>query len=223
MTLTSPDKIVYSKGKITKQDVANYYRHIAPKILPHLKGRTLSLVRCPNGVGECHYFRQNPTVSSVKELLSHVQMNTIEFHINTPDIMVFDLDPGENVSLQRLRRGARDLKSILDELGLQSTLKTTGGKGYHVMVPYPENISGQIAQLLEAKWPAKYTTNIRKDAREGKIFIDYLRNGPSSTHIAPYSLRARPTPTIALPISWEELETTMPNHARLCSGWKCRH
>ena len=212
MTLTSPERVVFPKGKITKQEVADYYLSVAPKILPHLKGRVLSLVRCPGGVGDCHYFRQDPRVSNAKELMEHVQQNTIEFHINTPDIMVFDLDPGEGLGLGKVRQGARDLKSILDELGLKSTIKTSGGKGYHIMVAGGDyEFSQKVAQLMEAKWPNRYTINIRKDARGGKIFVDYLRNSPNSTSVAPYSLRAKDKATVSMPISWEQLGAVKPD------------
>ena len=143
-------------------------------------------------------------ITNKKGLLSEVQMNSIEFHIwgsrikslEYPDIMVFDLDPDELLSLKKLRCGVKDLKKILDDLKLKSFLKTSGGKGYHVVVPIKNKnwnevreISKNIAILMETKYPDKYTSNIRKGKRVGKIFIDWVRNTKGSTTVAPYSLR----------------------------------
>ena len=125
-------------------------------------------------------------INSIEGLISEARMNTIEFHIwgsrvnsiNSPNIMVFDLDPDENLSIKKLRDGVRDLKSILDDLKLKSYLKTSGGKGYHVVVPIKDvnwkefrGIAKNIAELMETKWPEKYTSNIRLAKRKNKIFI----------------------------------------------------
>jgi len=240
MKLSNPAKIVFTNPKTTKQDIANYYQLVADKILPYIKNRQLSLVRCPNGInGNCHY-RKNPdsdtatekiTVSNTTELIHQVQMNTIEFHIygallpspDKPDIMVFDLDPATGLTLSKIRQGVKDLKSILSDLGLISFLKTSGGKGYHIVVPFAKscnwdsfsNFANQVAQLMEAKWPNRYTTNIRKDARAGKIFIDWLRNTSGATFVAPYSLRARPGATVSMPIAWDDLDRIKPDGINL--------
>lgn len=169
-------------------------------------------------------------ITNVEGLISEVQMNSIEFHIwgskvtdiNHPDIMVFDLDPDENLSLKKLRDGVRDLKSVLDELKLKSYLKTSGGKGYHIVVPINNvtwkefrDIAKNIAKLMETKWPDKYTSNIRLKSRENKIFIDWVRNTKGATSIAPYSLRARKNRTVSMPISWDELDTIKPDSITL--------
>ena len=157
-------------------------------------------------------------------------MNSIEFHtwgskidnINHPDIMVFDLDPDETLSLKKIREGVKDLKSILDELKLKSFLKTSGGKGYHILVPINNvtwknfrNIAKNIADLMEMKWPEKYTSNIRLKSRKNKIFIDWVRNTKGATSIAPYSLRIRPNAPVSMPISWNELDKIKPNEITL--------
>ena len=162
-------------------------------------------------------------------------MNSIEFHtwgsnvirIENPDIMVFDLDPDEKLSLKKLREGVKDLKSILDELKLKSYLKTSGGKGYHVLVPIKDvnweefrEIAKNIATLMETKWPEKYTSNIRKENRKNKIFIDWVRNIKGATSIAPYSLRARPNAPVSFPISWKELDMVKPNEITLQEALK---
>jgi bifunctional non-homologous end joining protein LigD len=163
---------------------------------------------------------------NINGLLSEVQMNSYEFHIwgclqnaiNKPDLLVFDLDPDENLSLKKVRDGVRDLKQILDSLNLKSYLKTSGGKGYHIYVPIPltswqkgEKISSDIANLMVVNHPDKYTTNMRKEKRKNKIFIDYFRNKQGSTSVCPYSLRLKKKATISCPIFWSELDKIKPD------------
>jgi bifunctional non-homologous end joining protein LigD len=166
-------------------------------------------------------------IENVYGLISEAQMGTLEFHtwgsraddIERPDVMVFDLDPDVGMDPGRVRDGVRDLKSILDQLGLVSYLKTSGGKGYHVVVPFApsadwDRFSGfarQIAEVMEQKWPDRYTSNIRKDKRRDRIFIDWIRNGRGATSIAPYSLRARKGAPVSMPISWDELDSVAPD------------
>ena len=127
-------------------------------------------------------------------------MGTLEFHIwgssvsriEYPDMMVFDLDPDEGMDISGVRQGVRDLKSILDELSLISYLKTSGGKGYHIVVPFEPEVSWdafnafakRVAEVTEQKWPDRYTSNVRKAKRANKIFIDWIRNGRGATSIA---------------------------------------
>ena len=160
-------------------------------------------------------------------LLSEVQMNSYEFHIwgsrvddvNHADMLVFDLDPDEGLSLEKLRRGVKDLKKILDEYKLESFLKTSGGKGYHVVVPLrskvtwknARKIARDIAKLMELTWPDKYTSNMKKSKRKGKIFIDWVRNIKGSTSVAPYSIRLRRKATVSMPIKWSELDKVRPD------------
>jgi len=174
-------------------------------------------------------------ITNERGLISEAQMNSIEFHtwgsvitdINNPDIMVFDLDPDEKLNIKKLRNGVKDLKSILDEFKLKSYLKTSGGKGYHVVVPIKDvgwvefrKIAKNIAELMEAKWPDKYTSNIRKANRKGKIFIDWVRNTKGATSIAPYSLRARVNAPVSFPISWSELDKIKPNEITIKEALK---
>jgi bifunctional non-homologous end joining protein LigD len=115
------------------------------------------------------------------------------------------------------------MKKILDELSLTSFLKTSGGKGYHVVVPVNRSADWDrvrdfaklCAQAMEEHWPEKYTSNMRKEKRKGKIFIDWVRNGRSATSVAPYSLRARKGAPVSMPISWEELDEIAPNQITL--------
>lgn len=166
-------------------------------------------------------------IKDISGLVSEVQMNAIEFHIwgsstktlNKPDMMVFDLDPDEGMGLKQIRDGVKDLKSILDELSLTSFLKTSGGKGYHVVVPMKpltswtkfREFAKNIAKLMEAKWPDKYVSNVRKINRKNKIFVDWIRNNKSATSVAPYSVRIREGAPVSMPISWNELDKIKPN------------
>ena len=159
------------------------------------------------------------------------QMGTVEFHIwgsklpniDTPNLMVFDLDPAPDVSVDKLRNACLLVKEILDELNLKSFLKTSGGKGYHICVPFKKKMSWEqfaefshnIALLLEQKHPNLFTTTIKKAERKGKIFIDYLRNKKGATCVAPYSLRARPHAPISFPISWADLKKIAPNEINI--------
>ncbi len=166
-------------------------------------------------------------IENAPGLISEAQMGTLEFHtwgsrverLEEPDMMVFDLDPDEGMDLSRVRQGVKDIKSILTELSLNSYLKTSGGKGYHVVVPLKptatwnsfHDFARQVAEVMEQKWPDRYTSNVRKVNRAGKIFIDWIRNGRGATSIAPYSLRARKGAKVSMPISWDELDTVAPD------------
>lgn len=166
-------------------------------------------------------------IKDINGLISEVQMNSYEFHVwgclasdlSHADMLVFDLDPDELLSLKRLREGVKDLKSILDEYELSSFLKTSGGKGYHVVVPLNAKVTWKnarliaknIAELMEARWPNKYTSNMKKSKRKGKIFIDWVRNTKGATSVAPYSLRIRKKLTVSMPISWNELNKIKPD------------
>ena len=166
-------------------------------------------------------------IKDINGLISEVQMNSYEFHVwgclasdlSHADMLVFDLDPDELLSLNKLREGVKDLKSILDEYELTSFLKTSGGKGYHVVVPLNAKVTWKtarliaknIAELMEARWPNKYTSNMKKSKRKGKIFIDWVRNTKGATSVAPYSLRIRKKLTVSMPISWNELDKIKPD------------
>ena len=247
--VTNPNKIIYPKLKITKQKVVEYYNDVAPLMLEYIKDRPITVIRCHQGInGEC-FFKKHPTtdknyvheikvgketyfyISTIDELLYQAQMGTIEFHvwgckankIDKPDTMIFDLDPDEKMDIGKLREGTLYLKNILDELKLESYIKTSGGKGYHIVVPFRANknwekfneISNQIAKLAEGKYPKLFTTNMRKDKRMGKIFLDYLRNKKGATCVAPYSLRAREGATISIPIEWDDLYKVKPNEVNI--------
>ena len=251
--ITNPDKILYEQAQITKQDIVDYYEKISGRMLPYIENRILSVVRCPGGVDGSCFFKKHPSgekgvgIVDVKNsegdkeeyyyitdeygLLSEVQMNTLEFHTwassaqnpEKPDVMVFDLDPDEGMDLKDIRSGVKDLKGLLEDLGLITYLKTSGGKGYHIVVPFKPSASWDtfhdfaknIAKTMVAKWPKKYTDNVRKDSRKNRIFIDYIRNNKGATSIAPYSVRARQDAAVSMPIRWNELDKVAPNEIKM--------
>jgi len=196
--------------------VHDYYKAVAKRILPYLKGLPVALVKCPGGIESSCFYNKNQDgekifINSEEELLAHVQQNTIEFHIQYGT--VFDLDPDENLSHEVLVQACLDLKEILDELKLESTIKTSGNKGYHITIERDAEaeFARNVAELMAAKFPKLYTTNIRKDARKNRIFVDWLRNTKGATCVAPYSLRAKPDAGISMPIPWSKLKTTPPD------------
>lgn len=172
-------------------------------------------------------------IQDIQGLIGAVQMSTVEFHpwgsrieaLEKPDMLTFDLDPDQGLGLDQVRQGVRDLKSVLDSLNLKSLLKTSGGKGYHVVIPLKpnaqwekaRNFAENIAKLMEAKWPKSYTANMRKESRKGKIYIDWVRNTRGATSVAAYSLRARQGLPISWPIAWEDLDKFAPNRVNICN------
>ena len=240
---SNPDKVLYPEQGITKGELGLYYARVADWILPHLVDRPLTLVRCPEGRGgQCFYQKHvsehfppevyrvdvgepEPygAIDSLDGLLSLAQMGVLEIHIwgahrdriEQPDYVVFDFDPDEGLDWSRVVEGALAMRAFLGELGLQSFLKTTGGKGLHVVLPIARKegwdevkaFTKAIAETMAANEPAKYTSKLPKASRKGKIFIDYLRNGRGATSICAYSTRARANAPVSVPLFWEELET----------------
>ena len=200
---------------------------------PVAAGDGVAVIPIANAEGEqSKYFY----LENVKGLVTEAQLGTIEFHVwgsrvdnlERPDMMVFDLDPDEGMELGQIRQGVRDMKEVLDELSLVSFLKTSGGKGYHLVVPLKptagwdvfHDFARKMAELMESRWPDRYTSNIRKNRRQNKIFIDWVRNGRGATSVAPYSLRARPGACVSMPIAWKELDTVAPNGIDMAAALK---
>lgn len=149
-------------------------------------------------------------------------MGTLEVHIHgarndrldRPDRLVFDLDPDEGLAFEEVKRAAREMGDLMRRLGLSCAPMVTGGKGVHVVVPLRrvagwETLRGfaqAVAQGFERRAPDRYTATMSKARREGRVFIDWLRNDTAATAISPYSLRARPMAPVAVPVEWEELD-----------------
>jgi bifunctional non-homologous end joining protein LigD len=243
--LTSPDRVLFADTGLTKLELARFYMDIADWILPHLAGRPIALLRCPEGQGEPCFFQKHAAAGTpdalrridIEEkneteiyliaddlpgLLSLAQMSVLEIHpwgsrddrIEQPDRITFDLDPAEDVPWPRVVEAAKELRDMLAELGLTTFVKTTGGKGLHVVAPLAprrhewdavKSFTQAVAQHFADEHPDRYVANMSKAQRKGKIFIDYLRNGRGATAVSAYSTRAKPGAPVATPLAWDEL------------------
>jgi bifunctional non-homologous end joining protein LigD len=242
--ITHADRSVYPVPGVTKLQVAEYYERIAPRLLPYVADRPLSIVRCPEGTGSPCFFQKhlgqhaipgvevamiedsagrNPYIvaNTAKALVGLAQMHALELHVwsanltslERPDSLIFDLDPGPGLTWAMLVAAARRTRSVLDALGLGALVKTTGGKGVHVVVPLQrrhgwdevKDFAHGVAVHMAQSYPDQFTATLSKARRRGKVFVDYLRNVRGATAVAAYSLRARAEPTVATPLAWDEL------------------
>lgn len=245
LRVTHPDRVIDAASGATKIDLVRYYALVGPLMMQHLKGRPVSLVRAPSGIGGELFFQKHaggykmPGVAQLDPalepdhppllevatpggLLSAAQMNVIEFHtwnavkgaIGKPDRMTFDLDPGDGVEWPQMQEAARLVHSFLADLKLAAFLKTSGGKGLHVVVPLKprwdwdtvKGFSKAIVQHLARTLPQRFVAKSGGTNRMGRIFIDYLRNGFGATTVAAWSARSRPGLGISVPVRWEELQ-----------------
>lgn len=242
--LSHPDRVIDPSTGYTKLDLARYYGLVASLLLEHLKGRPVSFLRAPGGIQAPHFFQKHLEVSipgvktlpayldpdhpplievpSMEAIMSAVQMNVVEFHtwnavktaITKPDRMLFDLDPGDGVAWAAVQQGAQLVRVMLQEIGLQAWLKTSGGKGLHVVVPLRRQhdwvtikaFSQAIVQHLAKTLPQLFVDKSGPKNRVGKIFVDYLRNGFGATTVAAWSARARPGMGVSVPLAWDELD-----------------
>jgi bifunctional non-homologous end joining protein LigD len=239
--LTHPERLLWPEPGVTKEGLAEFYADIADWILPHVAGRVLSLVRCPSGASEKCFFAKHAwhglsnavrrvdvgekekmlTLDGLDGLIDLVQASVLEIHpwgstfarLEKPDRLIFDLDPGEDVPWSAVVEAAFDVRGRLEELGLASFVKTSGGKGLHVMLPIdPEagweeakRFTQSVAEGMAKAKPERYVAKMSKTARRGRIFIDYLRNGRGATAVAAYSTRALPLASVSTPLAWSEL------------------
>ncbi|MYN28475.1 DNA ligase D [Duganella levis] len=245
LKITNPDRVIDKQSGATKITLVRYYALVAPLMLPHLKGRPVSLVRAPDGVGGELFFQKHAEVSrmpGVKQfkqsldpehppmlevpteegLLSAAQMNVVELHTQNangssyekPNRMIFDLDPGKGVTWDEVKEAAQLMRAFLTELGLPAFLKTSGGKGLHVVVPIKpgygwddvKSFSQTIVAHMAETIPERFVLKSGPRNRVGKIFIDYLRNGRGATTVSAWSARTRPGLGISVPVTWEELD-----------------
>jgi bifunctional non-homologous end joining protein LigD len=243
MKVTNPERVIDPSSGLKKIDLVRYYESVAPWMLPHLKGRPVSLVRGPQGVAGQLFFQKHPesrmpglteldpalwpgheallAVDTADALVAAAQMNVIEFHtwnstiarIDQPDRVIFDLDPGEGVPWQHVQEAALLVRTLLDELPLKSWLKTSGGKGLHVVVPLAPKLdyetvkafSQAVVQHIARTIPQRFVAKPGAANRVQRIFIDWLRNGHSQTTAAAFSARARPGLGVSMPVAWEQL------------------
>jgi bifunctional non-homologous end joining protein LigD len=241
--LTHPERLLWPDAGITKLGLAEYYADIWQWIAPHIVGRPLSLVRCPEGIGQSCFFQKHAWagidsairrfrlegededslyIEDLDGLIGLVQASVLEIHpwgstvadVERADRMIFDLDPGPGLSWGDVIDAASELRDLLRETGnLQSFVKLTGGKGLHVVVPLRpaadwdavKAYSQSVAEHMARRNPDRFTASIAMRTRNGRIFVDYLRNGRGATAVAAYSTRARAGAPVAAPVEWNEL------------------
>ncbi len=191
-----------------------FQRHLTEGMSSHVYG-----VKVPgHGEGKAYIY-----VNDAEGLVSLVQMGTIELHawnatvddVKRPDRIIFDLDPAPDVEWDAVRRAALQVRANLKNLGLASFLKTTGGKGLHIVLPFArgpgwsqaKQFARAFSSAMAKDEPKRFTINSRKDVRKGRIFIDYLRNDETASSVAAYAVRARPGAPVSVPIDWKELSS----------------
>jgi bifunctional non-homologous end joining protein LigD len=245
--ITHGERVIDPSTGLTKRQLAEYYTRVADRMLPLLRDRPVSLNRAPEGIESEQFFQRNATGLAIPEIetihrpsgkpamlintpiaLLSVQMNAVEIHawnattfdLSRPDRFILDLDPDPALPWARMIEATNLVSVVLQELGLISFLKTSGGKGIHIVVPltpkddwttvksFSLGIVKHIAKLI----PERFSSVSGPKNRIGRIFIDYLRNGPGATTVAAYSVRSRPGLAVSIPIWPEELSSLQSAH-----------
>ena len=242
--ITHPEKVLFPEDGITKGDLAAYYEAMAPVMLPHLRGRPVTMERYPAGIGKEGFWQKDvskgfpkwlervtvpkkdgvvhyPVVTDKRSLLWITNQNTITQHVWTsrrpdlshPDICVFDLDPSKD-DPPAVRAAAIGVRDLLEELSLTSWVKTSGSKGFHIVVRLDGKTPiGQVARfanavgaLLVKRAPDRLTQEFSKADRRGRIYVDTGRNGFGATFAAAYTVRAKRGAPVSAPCTWDEIE-----------------
>jgi bifunctional non-homologous end joining protein LigD len=242
--ITHPAKILFPDDGISKGELAAYYEAIAPVMLPHIRGRPITMERYPAGIGDKGFWQKDVSkgfppwlkrvevpkkggklhhaiVGDTRSLLWVVNQNTVTPHVWTsrvpklyqPDICVFDLDPSADDPAV-LRTAALALRDLLTKLGLPSWVKTSGSKGFHIVVPLDgtadfedvARFAHAVGTTLVARDPEHLTQEFSKADRDGRIYVDTGRNGYSATFAPAYAVRAKPGAPVSAPCTWDELE-----------------
>ena len=235
---------MFPEDGITKGDLAAYYEAVAGMMLPHLRGRPLTMERYPAGIGKKGFwqkdvskgfpdwlervkvpkkdgFLHHPVITDERSLMWVTNQNTITQHVwisrvpelYYPDICVFDLDPSQD-DVKAVQSAALGLRDLLEELGLPSWVKTSGSKGFHIVVPLDgksemsevERFANTVGRVFVSLAPDHLTQEFNKVDRKGRIYIDTGRNGYSATFAAAYTVRAKNGAPVSAPCTWEEIE-----------------
>ncbi|WP_084070958.1 DNA ligase D [Pandoraea vervacti] len=243
MKISHGDRVMDTHSGVTKLALAEYYHAVSQWMLPHLADRPVAVLRAPEGIGGEMFFQKHAAktipgvrmldasldpdheplmqIDDVTGLVGAVQMGSVEFHtwnarsdrIERPDRVIFDLDPGKGVEFAQIVQGAQLIHGLLDELGLLAFVKTSGGKGLHVVTPLArrhtwdmaKGFAEAIAKHMARVFPDRFTATMGPKHRVGKCFIDYLRNYRGATTVCAYSARAREGMAVSMPVHWEEL------------------
>ncbi|MEK1837001.1 MAG: DNA ligase D [Pseudomonas sp.] len=240
--ITHPDRVIDASSGTTKMQLAQYYASVAEWILPQLKDRPVALVRAPDGIAGELFFQKNAErlaipgivtldkeltgqpvmiINNAKALIGAVQMSTVELHtwnatsvdLDKPDRFVLDLDPDPALPWKSMIEATQLTLTVLDELGLKAFLKTSGGKGIHLVVPLTrkhgwdevKDFSHAIVSHMAKLLPDRFSAVSGPKNRIGRIFIDYLRNGLGATTICAYAVRTREGLPVSVPIFREEV------------------
>jgi len=243
--ISHPDKLMFPDDGITKGELATYYAAIAPLMLPHLKSRPVTMERFPAGIGEGGFLQKDvkkgfpewlqraeapkkggvvhyPLVCDTRSLLWMANQNCITPHVWTsrapdlyqPDVLVVDLDPSEDEP-KVLANAALAVRDYTHELGMQTWVKTSGSKGFHIVLPLDAKagfdevaaFSEAIARELVKRDPDHLTLEFNKVNRGKRIYVDVGRNGYSATFAAAYAVRARKGAPVSAPCTWQEIES----------------
>jgi len=252
IAISNPGREIYPGTGITKLDVCRYYESVADLMLPYLVKRPLAFLRAPTGITGQIFFQKHFSahlpkgvrmrtlpdedtrichIADAAGLLSLVQFGVLEFHPwgslmtrpDKPDMLIWDLDPDVAVPWREVLGAAFLLRDVLAGAGLRPVVKTSGGKGLHVVVfckprwPWErlKPLTRRVSELLASHNPRRLTVQAAKSKRTGKIFIDWLRNGRGATCVAPWSLRARGEGPVALPVNWGDLPSATPDGVTL--------
>ena len=250
LRITNPSKVLWPAADVSKESLLHYYQTVWPRMEKFVVNRPLSLLRAPDGIEGQRFFQKHGSsgmadaihvfrdpldnqehiyIQDFEGLAALVQLGVVEIHIwgaridalETPDQVVFDLDPDEGLVPQRVRDAALECRTRLKDLGFASFVKTSGGKGFHVVMPLKpaadwttvKTFAHQFADALAQSAPTRFTSTLAKKARKGLIFVDYLRNGRGATTVAPFSTRANAEAAISMPVEWSDVEKGLnPRH-----------
>ena len=219
---TNVDRVLFPATGLTKGQLISYYERMGEVILPHLHDRLVSVKRYPDGVEGKKWWERDHRIDDLPTLLEFANKAAIELHPllatadapKRPTFLVFDLDPGPPADIALCCEVALALRGMLAQLGLESFVKTSGGKGMQVYVPLNTEVTfGEtkpfakaVAETMENGMPDQVVSRMAKTLRKGKVLVDWGQNDPSKSMVCAYSLRGKERPTVSMPVAWEELD-----------------